>query len=90
MDRPGNSCVDIGFRHGVCGRDGVGHHGAARQSQLPLEAQRLGDGCRTLQSIINLEAALAGVEGGQLFGLIADHRHPLRLQILQSQPDIEN
>ncbi len=40
--------------------------------------------------VVHAEAGLAGVEGGQLLGAVADDGHALGFQIFQSQPQVQN
>ena len=43
-----------------------------------------------VQPVVHLKAGLAGIERGQLLGLIADDRHTVGLQILQGQSQVQD
>ena len=80
---------DLGI-HGVLLRDGIGDQHAALEAHVQLRAEGRGDALGGVQAVVHAEAALAGVEGGQLLGLIADHRHALGLQVLQRKSQIQD
>ena len=82
--------VDDLVIHGVLLRDGVGDQHTVLHAQLTLGVESSGQLLRGIQFIIHAEAGLAGVEGGQFVGAVADDRHALGLQILQRQTQIQN
>ena len=92
--RLGDGLVDGGVDdlviHGVLLGDGVRDEHAALETQLTLDMKgrrHLGGG---VQTVVDAEAGLAGIERGQLLGLIADNGHAVRLQILERQAEVEN
>ena len=45
---------------------------------------------RGIQSVVDFETALSGVEGGQFLGAVTDDGNALRLEILKRKPEIED
>ena len=80
---------DVGV-HGVLLGDGVGHQHAGLEPHLALGVEGGGQLSGGIQTVIHAEAGLAGIEGGQLLGAVADDGHALGLQILQRQAQIQN
>ena len=85
-----NGCIDGVQRHSVFLGNGIGNQHTAGETQIVLNFESLGQFRRRVDPIIHLEAGLTGVESGELLCAIADHRHTLGLQILQSQAQIQN
>src|SRR5712692_5441558 len=67
--------------HGVCFWYGTADD-QPMQLALPLGAGDSGDGCHVVNAVAQASAAGAHVEGGELVGLPAKHRHALSLQVL--------
>ena len=85
-----NGGVDGFQRHGVLLGNGVGHQHTAPQTQVLAHPEGLGQLLGRIHPIVHAEAGPAGIEGGQLFGAVADHRHALGFQIFQGQPQVQN
>src|SRR5699024_3841598 len=82
--------VDDVVVHGKLLGDGVGHQHTALQSQLLGSVESSGNLRGGVHAVVHLEAALAGVEGGQLLGAVADDGHAVGLQVLQSQAQVQD
>ena len=81
-----NGLVDDLVIHGELLGDGVGHQHAAAQAHVLFDEEGLGQVLGGVDAVVHPEAGLAGVEGGQLLGAIANDGHAVGLQILQGQP----
>ena len=90
----GNGLVDGGIdgakRHGVFLGDGVGHQHTALQAHVVAGFEGGSQLLRAVHAVVHAEAGLAGVEGGQLIGAVANDGHALGFQILQRQTQIQN
>ena len=82
--------VDDRLVHGVLLRDGVGDEHTALHAEGEVRLEHGRKLLRRIDTVVNAEAAPAGVEGGQFIGAVADNGHTLGLQILQRQPQIQN
>ena len=82
--------VDDGLVHGILLRDRVRDEHAGLEAQVALRLEDGGQILRRVDARVNAEAALAGIERGQLIRAVAEHGHALRLQILQRQAEVED
>ena len=82
--------VDDGLVHGVLLRDRVRDEHAGLEAEVTLRLEDRSQILRRVDARVDAEAALAGVERGQLVRAVAEHGHALRLQILQRQAEVED
>ena len=76
--------------HRVFLRNGIGDEHAALELKAALGAEHLCQLLGAVNAVIDAEAALAGVERGQLAGAVANDGDALGLQILKRQAEVKD
>ena len=82
--------VDDFLVHGVLLRNGIGDEHAALVVELTLGTEHCGQLLGGIDAVVNAEAALAGVECGELIRAVADDGDALGLEIFEGQAEVED
>ena len=82
--------VDDFLVHCVLLGDGVGDEHAALVVELALGAEHRSQLLGGVNAVVDAEAALAGIEGGELISAVADDGDALGLKIFKGQAEVED